>query len=112
MIGREGRAMPHTPGPWESRSLDSGQTFNIIGAAGKVVPWSPVNPNDARLIAVAPELLEQCQDAAMHLEIWAASCAEGTFAESLRELARRLKAVCAKAEGPTEASESRSATGP
>lgn len=57
-------AAKHTPGPWEHRQRKTrgGQTVHEIHQAGRNgATWRIATlefPNDARLIAAAPELLE------------------------------------------------------
>lgn len=55
----------HTPGPWEYSTTYMGKSEVYIGTdektGGHCVVYSKNHYKDARLIAAAPELLEQCK---------------------------------------------------
>jgi hypothetical protein len=56
----------HTPGPWtfyRESSCDRGDSYGVKAPAPHywVVPTLNINPEDARLIAAAPDLLEALQ---------------------------------------------------
>jgi hypothetical protein len=56
----------HTPGPWEIVPADKQIQIHAKGFKGSLalIDWSDERANaDARLIAAAPELLDQCKDA-------------------------------------------------
>ena len=62
--------MAHTPGPWH---IERGM---VVGEDGIIVDDSP-NPQDANLIAAAPELLEALKGA---VEGWSPESVEAAYA--------------------------------
>jgi hypothetical protein len=59
-------AAQHTPGPWtvyRESSCDRGDSYGVKAPAPHywVIPTLNINPEDARLIAAAPELLKALQ---------------------------------------------------
>jgi hypothetical protein len=81
--------MNHTPGPWE---YDGKFRVGIPHKDG----WTGfrTNPNDARLIAAAPELLAACKAVA---EFYGINKDMGSPLEW--DLGRKVRAAIAKAEG-------------
>ena len=76
----------HTPGPWEYRLTEgSDKKLATVYGRGKGIARH-VLPEDARLIAAAPDLLEACKTALY---------GGGTIAEA----AEKCRAAIAKAEG-------------
>ena len=111
-----------TPGPWAYSTSDEGWTFSIYQAddAGFTPESSDVatlfahtvqcDPKDiqeanARLIAAAPMLLEEFQNANVQMDM-AAECIEaGRYDEALlhvRAMKRKRTAIIAAATGETE----------
>lgn len=96
-------AARHTPWPWrwsnEFQTSEGNETWSLLGSDGFGIlscdgaPNSPqnVNPHDARLIAAAPELLEQLRNAVAMLEARGARDADTDD----------MRAALAKANGST-----------
>ena len=83
-----------TPGPWRIGAIESGMVA-IDGANGEEVTGF-VSPEDGRLIAAAPDLLEALRGM---FAMWRSVCrAQGWEPEHLAE-AVRAQAAIAKATG-------------
>ena len=96
------KQVTHTPGPWENASVG-------IGLSATQVVWFGENTNkgiqvigtgkdkaNARLIAAAPELLEQCK---LFEKLLTVMIMEGDSGADLER--DNLRAVLAKVEGET-----------
>jgi hypothetical protein len=61
--------MKHTPGPWVYQEHTTGtiEIHNQDSTIGTVAQLNPRGPEDARLIAAAPELLRACEYAVLAL---------------------------------------------
>lgn len=109
-------APKHTPGPWQ---IDYGYN-RIIKSIGPCFPdeyagstWLEVTEADARLIAIAPELLEKCKKIVCWLDKLAARSEEAAKdrrfitlseanqadAKNYRATADDIRAVISKATG-------------
>lgn len=105
----------HTPGPWSVRSTET--TFVVWAAEGiqvvstswhsrirKPYPLRPEAEANARLIAAAPELLEECRFAAETFERYAElhrqKDTEDGYAKAAAnaEAAKRIRAAILRAE--------------
>ena len=94
----------HTPGPWK---IERGYS-TIIKSIGPCVPdeyagsaWLEVSESDARLIAAAPDLLDElreCRDLLMCVE----TCSRNNFETLAAERIAALNAIDAKATGGQE----------
>jgi hypothetical protein len=95
------KQVTHTPGPWVVKHDEKGLPF--IGV--KSDPWTyngtiasvDTSEKDARLIAAAPELLEQCK---LFEQLLSTLIMEGHSGADLER--DNLRAILAKVEGETE----------
>jgi hypothetical protein len=107
------RVLQHTPGPWEYREFETekGVVFDISNTkpetGGVDVAYTYSHEANARLIAAAPELLADLQQAAATLRgyealHWAKGTAESIAkAEVNAALAARFEATIARVTGGT-----------
>lgn len=89
-----------TPGPWIISSRDlgpNGLAYDIDSEAGAIVA-SDLALGDARLIAAAPELLQNLKQVVACLE-FAVNALEAPEKSSIRENLALAKQAIAKAEG-------------
>ncbi len=74
----------HTPGPW---TVDENEMLgrDIVSAGSMALVCTQVyNPDDARLIAAAPEMLELLAEYLAFNGDWAASMPEDAWVEKVR----------------------------
>ena len=91
-----------TPGPWGIEDCTPGESTGLrfeVGTKDSVIArttdgWKEARAN-ARLIAAAPELLEQCKLFEKHLRVEAAM----PWGFDEREMRDKLREVLAKVEG-------------
>ena len=85
----------HTPGPWEVYQLGKDSHKMIASKCGKRIAKHVPNAN-ARLIAAAPELLEQCK---LFEQLLSTLIIEGHSGADLER--DNLRAILDKVEGET-----------
>lgn len=91
-----------TPGPWQIEDCTPGESTGLrfeVGTKDSVIArttdgWKEAHAN-ARLIAAAPELLEQCKLFEKHLR-YKASMPWGSYEREMRD---KLREVLAKVDG-------------
>lgn len=95
----------HSKGPWKHRPICSSEgeliRDEIVNKDGEIIADDVRRPEDAPVIAAAPEMLEelQLQAIALRQEIAATDPRQCTRLTSLQIRLDRLEGVIAKAEG-------------
>lgn len=93
--------MGHTPGPWFVRESDGDHHTEVYAETTGAVCYP--EPDDAHLIAAAPELLAVCQAIASDLSLF--QFTDGWYRlseQSAGVILQSLRQVIAKAEGRSE----------
>jgi hypothetical protein len=68
--------MSHSPGPWKRKDWSSG---GVLNSEGRFIA-AAYTPDDARLIAAAPDLLEALEQTVLHMQA-TADLAINTYGE-------------------------------
>jgi len=100
----------HTPGPWLYREDKGGgyEVFPYNGGPPEIGEWAEIctiseynkDPEaDARLVAAAPELLEELKRTRDDLTNIKAFCTLDATREAISRMIQRIDAAIAKAEG-------------
>ena len=102
MITTKEKHATHTPGPWVVKHDKEGLPF--IGVASD--PWTypgtvatVEQEKDARLIAAAPELLEQCREFEKCLTFYHGTNENTAISALAKENRDKLREVLAKVDG-------------
>lgn len=93
--------MSHTPGPWNLERDCNGVPEFVFGGDTCVCDFGieAPKPEDARLIAAAPELLEVCEALLALNNTLVVELSESDWLKYRREAERKAKAALAKARG-------------
>ena len=93
--------MSHTPGPWNLERDCNGVPEFVFGGDTCVCDFGieAPKPEDARLIAAAPELLEVCEALLALNNTLVVELSKSDWLKYKREAERKAKAALAKARG-------------